>query len=48
MECLTGVWRPACIASERNGRRYARAQPSGQCPEVAERRVEDPPGLESP
>ncbi len=43
MECLTGVWRPACIASERNGRRYARAQLSGQCPEVAEQWVGDVP-----
>jgi len=45
MECLSGVleayW--VCIASECDGRRCAHAQPSGQCPEVAEQRAGDTP-----
>jgi len=45
MEGLSGVleayW--VCIASERDGRRCARAQPSRQCPEVAEQQAGDKP-----
>ena len=43
MQGLTEVWKPTCIASERNGRRCARAQPSRQCPEVVEQQVGDAP-----
>jgi len=45
MEGLSGVleayW--VCIASERNGRRCARVQPSRRCPEVAEQQAGDKP-----
>jgi len=43
MEGLTGVWKPTCIASERNGRCCACARLSRQCPEVVERQVGDMP-----
>jgi len=45
MEGLSGVleayW--VCIASERDRRRCARAQPSRRCPEVAEQQAGDKP-----